>query len=455
MAQSDHDLWLYNGRDCLYTRECGEVERASLDRMGLAPADAFQQKLWGAVLRMMNRGVRVDLEKRKEFAFALQEEMSSREAWFFNILSHPLNPSSPKQMMGLFYEDLKQKPIMSRGTKLSPSHPTCNDEALEILKHREPLLRPLIRNISEYRSIGVFLSTFVNAPLDVDGRLRCSFNICGTETYRFASSKNAFGSGTNFQNIPKGGEDDDSDLVLPNIREMFIPDPGHTFYDIDLSKADLRIVVWESDCKEMKAMLKEGRDPYVEIAREFYHDPAISKKLPSGGENPKYRIFKSFAHGTHYLGTPNGLARRLGLTVHEADRTQKWYFGRNPEIKKWQSEFIQTLNRTRKVRNVFGFERYYFDRIDDTIARAAIAWLPQSTVALYINHILVALDESSRLVCPLLQVHDSLPGQFPTAQSDEALSNLRRAAQIVLPYDDPLVIPIDIKTSTVSWGDCE
>jgi DNA polymerase-1 len=228
-----------------------------------------------------------------------------------------------------------------------------------------------------------------------------------------------------------------------------------TFYDIDLSKADLRIVVWESDCKEMKAMLKEGRDPYIEIAREFYRDPTITKKSASGGENPKYRLFKSFAHGTHYLGTPQGLARRLGLTVHEADRTQRWYFERNPEIRAWQNEFVRTLNRTRKVRNVFDFERYYFDRIDDSTAREAIAWLPQSTVALYINHILVALDETSRLVQPLLQVHDSLPGQFPTARADESLADLRRAAEIVLPYDDPLVIPIDIKTSTVSWGACE
>lgn len=450
----EEQLWSYNCEDCVRTREVGEVEQTSIPKMNLDYAEQFQQRLWRAVLKMMNRGIRVNKEKRAAFALDLQEELSSRESWFFNVLGHSLNPASSPQMLGLFYTDLGQRPIMSRPTKASPAHPTCNDEALEILKHREPLLRPLIQRIAEYRSLGVFLSTFVNAPLDVDGRLRCSFNICGTETYRFASSKNAFGSGTNFQNIPKGGDDDEG-LTLPNIRELFIPDEGMTFYDIDLSKADLRIVVWESDCREMKAMLREGKDPYIEIAREFYRDPTITKKLPSGGENPKYRLFKSFAHGTHYLGTPQGLARRLGLTVHEADRTQRWYFERNPEIRAWQNEFVRTLQRTREVRNVFGFKRYYFDRIDDSTAREAIAWLPQSTVAIYINHILVSLDENSRLVQPLLQVHDSLPGQFPTALTDAALADLRRAAEIVLPYDDPLVIPIDIKTSTVSWGACE
>jgi len=52
----------------------------------------------------------------------------------------------------------------------------------------------------------VFLSTFIMMPLDQDSRMRCSYNICGTETYRFSSSKNAFGSGGNLQNLPKGDE---------------------------------------------------------------------------------------------------------------------------------------------------------------------------------------------------------------------------------------------------------
>ena len=118
------------------------------------------------------------------------------------------------------------------------------------------------------RSLGVFLSTFVNAPLDVDGRMRCSFNIAGTETYRFSSSKNAFGSGMNMQNIPKGGESDELDLELPNVRELFIPDPGKTFFDIDLDSADLRIVCWEADIPEMKAMVRSGAKVYVEVMKE-------------------------------------------------------------------------------------------------------------------------------------------------------------------------------------------
>lgn len=451
---NEDQLWRYNCIDCVRTRECGEVEAKTIESLGLQSVEAFQQSMFWPLLQCMQRGIAVDRKVRQQFAAELMEEMEAREAWFVKVLGHPLNPKSPKQMATLFYEDFKQPKIWKRKKGGEPPSLTVDDGALQKIGEREPLLRPILRRIAEYRSLGVFLSTFVLAPLDSDGRMRTSYNLCGTETFRLSSSENAFGSGTNLQNVPKGGEDDDSGLVLPNVRKIFVPDPGFTIFDTDLSKADLRIVTWESDEPEMKAMLKEGRDPYVEIAREFYKDPSIRKVREDGSENPKYRTFKSFAHGTHYLGTPHGLSTRLGIPVHQAEKTQRWYFGRFPRIKTWQTEFCDALRSRRYVQNIFGYRRYYFDRIDEATCREAIAWLPQSTVALYINKIWKNLYDRYPHIWVLLQVHDSLVGQFPTHRKAEALQQLHEAGQIVLPYDDPLIIPVGVKTSEKSWGDC-
>lgn len=453
-AMSEDQLWRYNGVDCVRTRECGEVEARTIESLGMQEVDAFQQKFFWPVLQCMQRGIAVDKSVRQKFATELIEEMEKREDYFTAVLGHTLNPKSPKQMCALFYDDLKQPKNFSRAKKGIPPHLTCDDEALQKIALREPILRPLIRAISEYRSLGVFLSTFVLAALDTDGRMRTSYNICGTETFRFSSSENAFGSGTNLQNIPKGGDGEEGELSLPNVRKIFVPDPGFTIFDTDLSKADLRIVTWEADEPEMKAMLKEGRDPYVEIAREFYKDPSLTKTRSDGSENPKYRTFKSFAHGTHYLGTPHGLAARLGLTVHQAETTQRWYLQKNRRIAEWQKEFCAALKSRRFVSNIFGYRRYYFDRIDDATCREAIAWLPQSTVALYINRIWMNVYERYPQIWILLQVHDSLVGQFPTWKHAQCMKDLDEASRIVLPYDDPLVIPTGIKTSTVSWGAC-
>ena len=444
--------WQYNCLDCVRTRECGEVEQNNLAQMGLVAVDAFQQSMFWPVLEAMKIGVKIDLDRRAAFDIELSLEMKKREEYFQFVLGHSLNPRSNPQMQKLFYQDLHQQVIVKRGK--GGGNPTLDDKALTLLGQREPILRPLLRNIAEYRSLGVFRSTFVQAELDIDNRMRTAYNICGTESYRLSSAENAFGSGTNLQNVPMGGEDDDSELVLPNVRKIFVPDEGYTMFDTDLSKADLRIVVEEADERELRAMLAEGRDPYVEVAREFYREPSISKTRSDGSPHPKYKIFKSFCHGSHYLGTAQGLAQRLGLTVKESEATQKWYFGKYPSIPKWHTRVKNFVAAKHYVENAFGYRRYYFDRIDDALFRQAIAWIPQSTVALYINRIWLTLWERFRFIGVLLQVHDSLVGQFPTIQKDYALACLKEAAQVVVPYPTPLIIPIGIKTSKISWGDC-
>lgn len=226
-------------------------------------------------------------------------------------------------------------------------------------------------------------------------------------------------------------------------------------FDTDLSKADLRIVAWEADDAELKSMLREGRDPYVETAREYYRDPSITKTRSDGSIHPAYDRFKRFSHGTNYLGTPHGLSGRIsGLSIHEADRAQKWYFGKYPAIKKWHERVINQVKTKHYVENVWGYRRYYFDRIDDALFRQAVAWIPQSTVALLINKIWLRIWDEYKHIWILLQVHDSLVGQFPSHRLVECQEQLEKAADYVIPYMDPLVIPVGIKCSDKSWGDC-
>jgi DNA polymerase I-like protein with 3'-5' exonuclease and polymerase domains/uracil-DNA glycosylase len=440
----EDQLWTYNCKDCVITFEVEEILVRNVQAMRLESVEAFQQSLFVPVLKTMTRGIRVDQARRNRFAMELFEEIAKRETWLQSVTGGEFNIKSPKQMKEFFYDQLRLKPVVDRKT----GQPTCNDEALGRFAEREVLLRPFVRRIQELRSLGVFLSTFVNAPLDIDGRLRCSYNIAGTETFRFNSSKNAFGSGLNLQNIPKGGETGDGELELPNVRSLFIPDPGCTFFDIDLNSADLRIVVWEADEPEMKAILREGKDPYTEIAKEFYHDPTITKK------DPRRQTFKSFAHGTNYLGTAKGLAERLGLSVKDAESTQRWYFGKFPKIKKWQDDLKDQVIKRRYVQNIFGNRMYFWDRIEGTIFNQAAAWIPQSTVGCLINRGYVAIHNQRPEVEILLQVHDSLAGQFPTSQAEFLTKEVIRLAEVPLPYADPLVIPVGCKTSTESWGAC-
>jgi DNA polymerase I-like protein with 3'-5' exonuclease and polymerase domains len=437
--ETEEERWAYNCEDCVRTLEIAEVEQGIIAKMGLDSPHALQQAILYPVLDAMIKGVRVDKSLREEMRKELEAEAKKREEYFLTVLGHKLNPKSPKQMMKLFYEDLKQPVIMKRGTKGKAARPTLDDEALTKVGNREPILRPLLRRIAEYRSIGVFRATFIEAPLDIDDRMRCSYNVCGTSTYRLSSSENAFGSGTNLQNLPKGTvAKEPEDLVLPNVRRMFVPDVGYTFFDMDLDRADLQVVVWEANDDELKSMLRAGVDIHSENAKTL---------------NCSRQMAKSWVHGTNYGGSPRTMAANCGLLVRDAEAMQRRWFQAHPGIEQWHRRTDSFLKSRRYVENRFGYRFYWFERTDGVLPEA-LAWIPQSTVALVINRIWQNIYTNVPGVQVLLQVHDSLAGQFRTEQQSFALSELRRASDIVVPYDDPLVIPTGIKTSTVSWGDC-
>jgi DNA polymerase I-like protein with 3'-5' exonuclease and polymerase domains/uracil-DNA glycosylase len=416
----EEQLWVYNCKDCVITFEVDEAQGKAVSSLSASwPALQeildFQQSLFYPVLNTMNRGIRVDQSSRERLSAELAGSISEREQWIETAVGHPLNIKSPKQMTDFFYRELAQKEIRSRKTKGL----TADDAALEKLGQREPLLLPLLGRVAELRSLGVFRSTFIEAPTDTDGRMRCSFNIGGTATYRFSSSQNAFNSGMNLQNLPSGDEEGlHSSTPMPNIRKLFLPDHGYEFFDIDLDSADLRIVVEEADVGEMREWLREGKKPYVEVAKEYYKDPTIDKNHPS------YKFFKAFCHATHYLGTPHGMADRINqhcrmygipsLTVVEIERLQKWYFDKFRPIKDWHEKIKTQVSQHRFVENIFGYRMWFMDRIEGNVFNEAVASIPQSTVACLINRGYVNLHNNHPEIEVLLQVHDSLAGQYPT-----------------------------------------
>jgi len=428
----EDQLWIYNCEDCVRTWEVDNATAQTIEKLGLQPINDFQQGLFWPTLRAMELGIRLDPKRKAEMSRELQAAALDRQAWLDEVVGHKVDARSPTHLMKLFYEDLKQPPIIQKKTK----RPTINEEALEKVARREPLLRPIAKRLTELRSIGVFVSTFLNARLDLDGRLRCSFNPCGTYTFRYSSSKNAFWNGTNLQNIPKGIEaKEPEDLELPNIRKLFVPDLGYTFFDLDLDRADLQVVVWEAGDEEMKAMLREGVDMHIENAKLL----GCTRQMA-----------KTWVHGTNYGGGPRTMAQTCGLTVHIAEKMQRLWFAARPGIKRWQD---RTKAQAEKgyITNVFGYKRYLFDRLD---LPDCLAWQPQSVVGRVINTAWTRLYKEAPWIQVLLQVHDSLAGQFPTSRTSEAIQVLKQLSRVSVPYEDPLIIPTGLKISESSWGEC-
>ena len=201
---SEDQYWIYNCTDCVYTYENFKTLKHIVGLYEMREQYELLMRLFYKLLEMMLRGVRIDKAYKGWMGGHLLTEMKERMEWLETVLTHPINPRSSAQMQKLFYGDFKQKAVINRKTQ----KPTLDDDALVTVTNREPILRPLTEKIQEYRSLGVFKSTFADAELDTDDRLRCMFNITRAKTFRLSSSENAFGTGTNLQTIPSGSEED-------------------------------------------------------------------------------------------------------------------------------------------------------------------------------------------------------------------------------------------------------
>lgn len=200
----------YNCEDLFATFEIAQELRTLVHDLGfdrqLAEILEENQDL---ALDMMLRGVRVDEKLRGKMGVDIMLQVGALGQWIDQLFPNLVFGSgsdsmwweSPAQTATMFYDTMGLREVRDRKTKSR----STGKEALEELTNRYPRLRQLFTAIKALRSLDVFHSHFIKAPLEPSGRLSCSYGT--TETFRWSSSTNAFKRGTNLQNIPVGNED--------------------------------------------------------------------------------------------------------------------------------------------------------------------------------------------------------------------------------------------------------
>jgi len=207
LVTDDASFWRYNCEDCVRT---WEVRSNLVDRIlpsaSLVPQYRFLMSLFGPVLKAMFRGVRLDPSRVESLRRSMALDRLRQQDWLDTVLGYRLNVHRTDrggQMQALFYEDLGVTHIRDRKTRQL----TLNDDALELIAKREPLLVPLVRSIQNIRSLDTNDANMIQPALRAGDRLRTCLNIAGPETFRFSSNETAFGEGTNLQNIQRPPSD--------------------------------------------------------------------------------------------------------------------------------------------------------------------------------------------------------------------------------------------------------
>jgi DNA polymerase I-like protein with 3'-5' exonuclease and polymerase domains len=220
MKGSIEDLLRYNCMDCVRTWEIGQNQRLVTKALGMEEQFQFKMRTNELCLRMMNRGVLFDKSQAAKRMFELQEALTQLHRELLEIIPQdwigPVGKRSKAQGGGeiywmtsdtqqkrLFYEILGFKPVKDPKT----GNLTSGKKALGQFLIWYPEFTGLINRLRMASTIENTINV-LKSDIDLDGRIRCSYNPGGTETHRLSSSENAFGGGTNLQNLTKGDEDE-------------------------------------------------------------------------------------------------------------------------------------------------------------------------------------------------------------------------------------------------------
>ena len=187
-------FWVYNAKDAATTFEIWEALQGELDK-GYRQCYEDTIALFPCLLYMMQRGVRVDMEKLEETKKDVASRILDRENRLRDVSEREFNPTSPKQCQEYFYVTKGIKPYVSRQT----GRPTTDDKAMSRIYRRHRL--PEAKLVQEIRALRKLSGTYLEADIDKDSRVRCSYNPRGATTGRLSSSKTIFGTGMNLQNL--------------------------------------------------------------------------------------------------------------------------------------------------------------------------------------------------------------------------------------------------------------
>ena len=214
---------------------------------------------------------------------------------------------------------------------------STNKETMDILIEKYPNV-PFLQAIADLRKYNKYMDTYVQgmfAVLNKDNRVRCTFNLHGTETGRLSCSA------PNMQNIPR----------LKLIKNLFIAPEGYKLVQLDYSQAELRVLAYMSQDEYLRETYREGKD---------LHD-AMALKIFGEGFTKEQRVAaKTINFGIPYGRGPGSMASKMHMTVQQATQTIKDWYKAAPGAKKYVDQMRQApYAKGEPYTTVFGRQRHY------------------------------------------------------------------------------------------------
>lgn len=486
-------LYLYNAKDCLathqiYQQQLTELKETSTEYVYKLLIDILPHYKW-----MEENGILVDDTQRRKLLAKYESLYEIHKLKLCKLLGREFNPLSSVAVGRLVYEDLgfkavhgigRRKPKRdSEGNITSEGGPKADEDALELLiwmgEGRSQHGKACLRTIIDCRKIHKVIE-FLQLPTFPDGRHRCEFNLGGAETGRTTTGETtdyylAFDKGKvklrnyghSFQNIGKHGFTIDGIEYGKELRSIFVPTPGYSFVECDLSQAEARVdAVLASDYEILSVFdgpigIHRLTGSWVYGCRPDEIQKNILTYNSSGIGEDRYHIAKTVRHA----GERNMREDRLMLMVHqpklECVRILKTFHEKQPNIRGiFHREIRQAVQKDRLLVAPNGRRRQFFGRVsDEKVVNEGISFLPQAIVTDYLKEgIRLTVPETRSWARPLNEQHDGFLAEVPIGREGEFASIFKRNVEkpidfkiCTLSRDFKLTIPCESEMSSTSW----
>ncbi len=476
-------FWRYNAYDCWITMVLFRrllVIAASQSWVRTNYWKEFKLQI-GPALAGSLRGLKCNQRRRIAKVKFLQSKANQALAALRVITDEPnFNPGSSDQVCQLVYGVFGAPEKRQRTRGGVQTSRTADQVYLKEVATRHPIFKRIIEALWAVKKPLNDVSKYGTRKLLSWGdRFRFGLNAAATETGRFGSSKSAFWTGTNAQNIK------------PAIRELFVADPGFVLFEPDFSQSDAWFVAHEANEADFIRNLNSGKDTHCVHAAHFFKY-TYEKVLDGYASGDPFfadsatgirTVTKRVVHGANYrmmaltlyrtMGREAVMAAALALgatNVYELSdqdlidvcgKLLEEYHIMYPGLRPWFGAIVQECVANGGLATCFGGRtRLFLGNIqsDEGIQRELSAYYGQGGTAGNVNRVLEEvywqhMDWEANGECFFLsQTHDSMLYMIRANRMHYyAKEILNLMQQPITVKGHTFSVPVDAKIG-LSWG---
>ena len=388
--------------------------------------------------RMEQAGLKLDRATLSDLSNYLGLELRKLTVKIYELAGREFNIGSPKQV-GEVLSELE----MTSGRKTSTGRISTSKAVLEELAQTFELPRMII----DYRELDKLKSVYTDAlphQIAADGRIHCLLNQTVAATGRLSSSD------PNLQNIPIRTE------LGRRIRRSFVAEKGNKIISADYSQLELRLLAHITQDPVMLEAFQNGEDIHARTARLVFG----AKTAEELKEARRFAKIVNFAIA--YAIEPWGLSQRVGISRPEAKKVIEDYYNTYKGVRRYMEEVPLRAREHGYVRSIYGRIRPLpgiSDRnanIRKAAEREAINMPIQGTASDIVKIAMLKVDEEFRRegldAQLLMQVHDELLVETPTAGAEHVAEILKREMEGAVSLDVPLIVDVGIADN---WMDAK